>query len=96
MSFQKKVLRNNEKNRLKSEIALMLKYLGVSKRLFHKTLPKLDGFGYKYGVSTHGGNASLRQKFSFLKDLYEYKLKQDEESKNNLNKDEEKDEESEK
>lgn len=83
MTFTKSFARKFEKQFLKNEINRMLNYLGVSKRLFHKTLPKLDGAGYKYGVSSHGGNASIRQKYSFLKDLYDYKVKQDEEAEKN-------------
>lgn len=60
-----------EKKRLKSKIEAVLSELGVSKRVFKRTLPKMKGKGYKYFPDVRGGKASLRQQYQFLIDLKE-------------------------
>lgn len=43
MSLTKRIGRNFEKDTLKSEIKRMLAEIGVSKELFFKTMPRMNG-----------------------------------------------------
>lgn len=69
--------RNWEKQSLRKKINEMLEELKVSKKVFKKTMPKMNGVGYKHEISTMGGQASLRQKYTFLKGVYEFRKKQE-------------------
>lgn len=81
MSFEKSLRRKWEKQKLNNEISRMLTEMKVSRRIFKKTMPKMEKEGYKYGVSEHGGRASLRQKYMFLKGVYDWKIEQDRKDK---------------
>lgn len=78
MSLTKRIGRNFEKDTLKSEIKRMLAEIGVSKELFFKTMPRMNGAGYKYSVNQNGGLSSLRQKYTFLKEIHEFRMKEKE------------------
>ena len=71
------IKRTLEIDRLKSEINVMLKALGLSKRAFKKSLPKMKGSGYKYFIVEKGKKASIRQQYLLLKQVVEYKNKKD-------------------
>ena len=62
---------------LKKEINSLIKELGVSKKLFKRTLPTVKGSGYKYAVDSMGHKQSLRQQYMFLLELIKYKNEKD-------------------
>lgn len=74
----KKMRRDWEKKRVSGLISAMLTEMGISRGVFERTMPKMSGSGFKYGISGDGGKASLRQKYSFLKGLYDFKMKEKE------------------
>lgn len=82
--------RRKEVNRLKKEIKEMLDFMGISSRVFRKTLPKMSrtpkqkrtkNSGFLYVVDGQGKFPSLRQRWSFLKGFLEFRKKKDQEER---------------
>lgn len=85
-----KIERKSEVLRLKKEIKEMLSDMGISMRVFRKTLPKMSRTtkqkaspksGYQYRVDAEGKFPSLRQRWTFLKELSDFKKKKEKEEK---------------
>jgi c-di-AMP phosphodiesterase-like protein len=68
--------RTMEVAKLKAAIESMLQELGISHRVFNRTLPRMKARGYKYFIDENGRKSSLRQRFSFLKDLVDHSRKE--------------------
>lgn len=64
------ISRKHETKWLKEQINAILDEIGVSKRIFKRTLPRMSGRGYRYEVNAaNGKKPSLRQKYVFLVEL---------------------------
>jgi ribonuclease HII len=72
--------RKQEVKRLKQELKEMIEWMGITKGLFYRTMPRVKARGYKYYVDNSGRKASLRQQWQFMKDLIEAKKKEEEQN----------------